>query len=125
MDPSDNDKKKVPLAHTTQNWIMQHLSEIMTKVEELSIAKRIKQKEVVVEVDLLKHTDPPIVVKPYDELVQGSRRGMPDWGCRYDKDFVNGLKERQESMNDNMLLFIHRSYDCDFGVCTMTVGPRG
>ena len=77
-------------------------------------------KDFVVEVDMIKYNnDPPIVVEPFKSLMECN--GLPDWGCREDPAFRHALLERQENMTNEMLLFIHRGYDTDFGCCTMTL----
>lgn len=110
------------LSYVTQNWVKSHLREVLLKIQMLRFAQGLQQKEVVLEVDLVRFKDPPVVIKPFMDLIEGDRSGLPDCRyCRNDRAFVSGLKERQENMANDMLLFIHRSYDCPYGVCSMTL----
>ena len=76
------------------------------------------QTDYIVIVDLKDYSDPPIVIKKFKDVISGKE--MPKWVRRENNQmFVAAIKERQESINDNMLLCLHRSHDTDYGVCAI------
>jgi hypothetical protein len=104
----------------TQQWVQGHLFDIMTEVGTMSRATGLEQKDLCILIDLVDYKDPPIVIKKVKDVLKG--REMPKWnGTENNSEFRAAIKERYESMDSGSLLFLHRSHDTDFGVCTMRI----
>jgi hypothetical protein len=102
----------LPIANVIADWVRKNCFAIMTEVHRVAKSLGLSTKDVVLEIDLKKTSNPDIVVKPY----------RPDWDfCKNDRDLIAGLKDAHGRMTDKHILMVHRSYDTDFGVCRFQV----
>jgi hypothetical protein len=117
MCKKENSGETMPVARVTADWVRENISAIRTEVQRVAGRRGLSTKDVVLEIDLKKTSNPGIVVKPYRDYVDGERTGMPDWDdCKINRDFVAGLKDCHRRMTEEHILMVHRSYDTDYGV---------
>jgi hypothetical protein len=122
MCSKENMGQAMPIAKVTADWIRENFIAIMTEVGRVTGVCGLSTKDVVLEIDLKKTSNPDIVVKPYRVYVDGECTGLPDWGiCKNDRDAIAGLEDAHGRMTDKHILIVHRSYDTDFGVCRFQV----
>jgi hypothetical protein len=113
----ENSGETMPVARVTGEWVRENISAIRKEVHRVAGRRGLSTKDVVLEIDLKKTSNPDIVVKPYRDYVDGGCTGMPDWDdCKTNRDFIAGLKDCRRRMTDEHILMVHRSYDTDYGV---------